>query len=226
MITAMTIKIDKITRSKRKTIALMVNLKGQLIIQAPIGASDKFIADLVQRRSDWIEAKKIEMQNRAKPETTYLDGTVIKMFDHDYKIEAVPNFKYAMRHSNRIIYVSEELLPLTKYYLPQIIKVLAKPKFHNKSLDWAKLMGLKFKEVKISSAKGRWGSCSAQKNINLNWRLALAPTFIVDYIIVHELAHLKEMNHSAKFWKIVEKFFPEHKKARKWLRENGNMLEL
>lgn len=83
---------------------------------------------------------------------------------------------------------------------------------------YSKLMNLKPERVSISSAKKRFGSCSSKGNLNFSFRLALYPVEAIDYVIVHELAHLKEMNHSKRFWKIVEKYLPDYKERQKLLR--------
>ncbi len=90
--------------------------------------------------------------------------------------------------------------------------------------EWATLCGLRYGRVAIRGQRTRWGSCSAQHNLNFNWRLMMAPREVIDYVIVHELCHLAEMNHSPRFWRLVEKYYPTYKKWRKWLRENGFRL--
>ena len=85
--------------------------------------------------------------------------------------------------------------------------------------------GLKFKSIKINSATKRWGSCTSNGNINFSYRLMMCPEFVIDYVVVHELAHLREMNHSPRFWNLVAHGFPEYKKARKWLREHGRFIK-
>ncbi len=87
-------------------------------------------------------------------------------------------------------------------------------------------MGVNYNDLVIKDQKTRWGSCSCAGNLNFSWRLILAPKEVLDYVVVHELAHLLEMNHSDKFWNIVSKYFPEFKKQIKWLRENGVGLRI
>ena len=77
--------------------------------------------------------------------------------------------------------------------------------------------------MKINSARRRWGSCTSKKNLNFTFRLVLTPPEIIDYVICHELAHLKEMNHSSAFWKEVEKMDIDYKKHDRWLKENGDL---
>lgn len=87
-------------------------------------------------------------------------------------------------------------------------------------------MGVQYESLAIKDQKTRWGSCSSKGNLNFSWRLILAPKDVLDYVVIHELAHLKEMNHSKRFWMIVERFCPWYKRAEKWLKENGVGLRI
>ncbi|OGC59334.1 hypothetical protein A3A70_02745 [candidate division WWE3 bacterium RIFCSPLOWO2_01_FULL_42_11] len=117
------------------------------------------------------------------------------------------------------------------------------PEFHkNKLAKWYKsqamvhftkgiaqrsiVMGLTIKGLKLSNARMKWGSCSRDGNIRLTWRLIMAPPEIIDYVIVHELAHITHHNHSQDFWSLVESFIPDYKVHRKWLKYNGHLLSL
>lgn len=100
----------------------------------------------------------------------------------------------------------------------------AREVFALKTDYYAKNMGVAYGRISIRDQKTRWGSCSAEGNLNFNWRLVMAPAGVLDYVVVHELAHRKEMNHSAAFWEVVEETMPEYKKYRKWLKENGQTL--
>lgn len=87
-------------------------------------------------------------------------------------------------------------------------------------------IGIEYNNFRLSGAKKRWGSCSSKKTISINWRLIFAPPDIIDYVITHELAHLKHMNHSKRFWKLVETYIPNYKDKRKWLNENDFLLRV
>jgi predicted metal-dependent hydrolase len=89
----------------------------------------------------------------------------------------------------------------------------------------AKQLGVAFKQARIVDNRYRWGSCTVKDNVNFNWRLIKAPMFVIDYVVVHELAHLMESNHTPRFWRIVRAQAPRMDKARVWLRENGQILE-
>ena len=89
---------------------------------------------------------------------------------------------------------------------------------------FARLMGVSYRNITIREQKTRWGSCAANGNLNFNWRLVLAPREVLDYVVIHELAHRREMNHSAAFWRIVEAEMPDYRKYRDWLKKNGSFL--
>lgn len=103
-------------------------------------------------------------------------------------------------------------------------KEILRPVLQHRAAYYAGLLGVTYGRIAIRDQKTRWGSCSAEGNLNFNWRLIFAPAGVLDYVVVHELAHRKEMNHSARFWAVVEMYMPEYKKYRNWLKENGNVL--
>lgn len=87
---------------------------------------------------------------------------------------------------------------------------------------YSKTMGVTYGRIAIKNTRTRWGSCSSLGNLNFHWKLVLMPPAILDYVVVHELAHRKEMNHSSRFWAEVEKILPDYRERRKWLKEHGN----
>lgn len=101
---------------------------------------------------------------------------------------------------------------------------IARDIFTQKTAYYAQIMHVTYGRISIREQKTRWGSCSGEGNLNFNWRLIFAPEEVLDYIVVHELAHRKEMNHSPAFYEIVRQILPGYKKQQKWLRENGQKL--
>lgn len=101
---------------------------------------------------------------------------------------------------------------------------LARAVFEQKVSLYAKLMQVSYGRISIRDQKTRWGSCSGRGNLNFNWRLILAPEEVLDYVVVHELAHRKEMNHSDRFWAQVAAVMPDYRKQRQWLKQNGDLL--
>ena len=99
-------------------------------------------------------------------------------------------------------------------------KNLALPLFTARCEFYASWMGLSYKKIALSDAVSRWGSCSQQGRLRFNWRLVMAPLEIVDYVVVHELSHLKELNHSERFWILVKSAAPHYRDAKKWLQQH------
>ena len=104
------------------------------------------------------------------------------------------------------------------------LRRLAEGELPGRVRELATLHQIEVKRVSVRNQRSRWGSCSRRGTISLNWRLVQAPVFVRDYIILHELAHVKEMNHSARFWREVGRLCPEYEKAEKWLKGNGELL--
>ena len=113
--------------------------------------------------------------------------------------------------------------PLTEKDRSRYIAI-ARDTFTRKTEYYAHIMGISYGRIAIREQKTRWGSCSGKGNLNFNWRLILAPEEVLDYVVVHELAHRREMNHSKAFYAIVESVLPDYRAARKWLRDKGQML--
>ncbi len=120
-----------------------------------------------------------------------------------------------LNNSPIVPFTEDELISLKKQ---------ARRVFSQKAGFFAEKIGVKYGKLFIRSQVSRWGSCSSLVNLNFNCVLMLCPDEIIDYIVIHELCHLKFMNHSRSFWSEVEKFCPEYKVSRKWLKENGSEL--
>lgn len=110
--------------------------------------------------------------------------------------------------------------------LEVIYRDAAREYFPKRVSYFSHVLGVNYGKITIRDQKTRWGSCSSKGNLSFNWRLILAPPNVLDYVVVHELCHRKEMNHSQRFWALVESVMPEYREYRKWLKENGNKLTL
>lgn len=134
-----------------------------------------------------------------------------------------------VRNESLEVFLPEDLAP--KEHPRWIREVLihwyknhAREVFEPKVAHYAAIMGVRYGQIRLKEQKTKWGSCSGKGNINLNWQLIRAPEKVVDYVIIHELAHLKQMNHSPEFWQIVAREMPDYKVWKKWLRDHGGKL--
>lgn len=108
---------------------------------------------------------------------------------------------------------------LERWFRKQASRILT-----DKAEKFGTLVGVSFGTVRIKDQKSRWGSCSSKGNLNFNWRILMAPEAVCDYVVIHEVCHLKHMNHSPEFWLLVGTVCPEYRRYRKWLKERGKWL--
>ena len=199
-----------LTRTRRKTIALYIR-NGGVEIRAPLRASMRDIDNFVASKEKWITDKLMQSNERAiRRENFNLNyGDSVTYRGNEYPIAARAGKLVGF---DERFYMPPDLSPeQIKAACVQIYRLLAKRDLTNKVLNYAKMMGVMPSAVKINGAKTRWGSCSSKKSINFSWRLIMSEDDVIDYVVVHELAHLIEMNHSAKFWAIVENILPNHR---------------
>ena len=129
-------------------------------------------------------------------------------------------------HLEKVIEKNKRLGDVKKLSVQEVerLKKLAKSVIPTKVAYYSRLLGIKYNNITIRAQKSRWGSCSSKKNLNFNCLLMLTPDKVTDYVVIHELCHIKQMNHSGKFWDLVELAMPDYKIYKKWLSENGNIL--
>jgi len=221
------IPIDKIIRSKRKTFALQIAHDASLTVRVPLTASVDMIEKVVTKKADWIRRKQKEIKERyqrAAPKE-FVAGEDFLYLGETYKLRLVDDqadaliFNNEFRLARREINHAEEVF--TAWY-----KKAARHQISARVHDYAKKTGLLFNKVKITDAKHRWGSCSARGNLNFAWRLIMAPLSVIDYVIIHELAHLKHHNHSRRYWTTVAVMMPGYQQERQWLKDNGHLLTI
>ena len=102
----------------------------------------------------------------------------------------------------------------------------AKAYIEERVRHYSGVLNLYPEHVRIGSARSRWGSCSHKNHLSFTWRLIMAPHSVIDYVVIHELAHIKEKNHSNRFWNLVEEIVPDYGTHRKWLRKKGHLLNI
>ncbi|MEK7309241.1 MAG: SprT family zinc-dependent metalloprotease [Planctomycetota bacterium] len=238
------IQISKIIRSKRRTIALQVCPDATVIIRAPFKASDTYINGFVELKRGWITRKQkfFRQQSRSVKEKEFVTGEEFMYLGETYKLyvepaQSTPRCPTGIRGAP-LVSIGAPLLFDSAFHLAQDCQSRAEQEF----IKWYKEQaragitervnlyssqtGLRYKQIKISSARKRWGSCSRGGNLNFSWRLIMAPPAVIDYVVAHEVAHLEHKNHSRNFWNKVMALNPDYKQRRRWLREHGHLLEL
>ncbi len=218
------IQPDEIIRSDRKTLAIAVDGFGRLIVRAPKRCDRERIFAFIRQKESWILRQKSKMQRagtRLPPEN--LDGYVFKLLGRDCKIRLISQSTVRYDADGRTLFLPEKN---AKERLIKWLRENAARIFTEATAQTAVKMGVSYRSVTVSCAKSKWGSCSHDDKIRYSYRLLYAPKEVVEYVVTHELAHTKHKNHSKAFWEEVEKYQPDWKSKRKWLKANGYLMEI
>ena len=199
-------------RSKRKTLAIHILQNGEIEVRAPIKLSKTYIEKFLDSKENLIKYKQeIIIKNYHNKQQFSLNyGDRISLRGEKIKLIACTENK--IFYNNYNLFIPEKLdSKAIKSACIKFYKDIAKQVLIEKTQFYAKMMNVCPTSVKINSAKTRWGSCSAEKRINYSWKLIMAEDKVIDYVVVHELAHIIQMNHSEKFWTIVKQILPDYK---------------
>jgi predicted metal-dependent hydrolase len=218
--------IKQIIRSNRRTLALQITPDASLIVRAPKKVSEKTIVTFVQKKIKWIlrHQKLARESYRPSVKRKFVDGERFLYLGEWHKLFVIQDVTQPLVFDEKKFLLSESFLPDAKKLFEQWYRKQAYAAIKDRGRLYAKTAGLSFKRITITGARKRWGSCGPKGTLNFSWRLIMAPMMIVDYVIVHELAHLEVRNHSRKFWEKVRLLFPDYQQAETWLKTNSWLL--
>ncbi len=206
----------QIIRSKRKTLALTVTREGKIVVRAPYVVSERYVAYFVAKHGEWIQRRLLQLAQRPRAELS--DGSKLVLFGNSYTVKTgvarIGDGEVCLPREGR------------EQALIRLLKMLAFEEMSALTAYVAKRYGFHYLRVRISSAKGRWGSCNREGVIAYSFRVAFLPPELCKYVAVHELAHTVQFNHSPKFWETVEKVLPDWKLRRKMLVSHCEILFL
>lgn len=223
---------------RARYISLRISASGGLQVILPAHAHAVDINDLLHSRADWIlkHRARLEHTKQLMGQRLYHDGEKVPYLGENKSLRILPS---ANRLRTTILLDGEQLLIRLREGIeetehPSAIKEALEKWYHKQALAYipprvaqlAKQHGFRYERVSIKNQKTRWGSCSTQRNLNFNWRLMMAPPLAIDYLIIHELCHLREMNHSKRFWILVARYCPDYRYWVKWFKDNSLHLRL
>lgn len=213
--------------AKRKTVTISVERDRKIIVRAPEGLSAHKIDELVFKKQSWILEK---LNHNQKYDDNYISkefvsGETLIYLGKNHQLQVVDEDLLGIQFDRRF-YISKQNQPKANQLFKEWFKARSKEKITPIAEKYAAHLGVSFKEIKISEMKYRWGSCTPGGNLLFNWRIIKAPLYVIEYVVVHELSHLIEHNHSADFWNIVSVQLPKYQKAKDWLKKNGEILEV
>lgn len=222
--------------TRRRTVAITIHPEQGLVVYSPARLSHRGLEAVLLEKASWILSKTQQVEDTraliAAPlwqpgEMLRYQGMAFPLrISHDpapagVRVEEgalVLNLPFEFPGAADPKRIQTEMLG---WYRDQARKVLL-----NRVRHFQELTGLRPRTVRIKDQKRRWGSCSAEGALNFNWRLILAPPEVLDYVVVHELCHLRQLNHSPEFWKLVGAVLPDYPERRAWLRRNGPFLSV
>lgn len=223
-------KLDyEIRRSpRRRKLTITVERDRRVVVHAPHNTPEEKIRQIVYEKRQWIFDKTRHPQKYADlphpPGKELVNGESALYLGRNYRVEI------AATESGQIEFAQRFIVPPTlaadgresfrRWYSERAVeKVLPRVRSH------AKTLGVEYEDARIVDNRYRWGSCTVNNNIQINWRLVKAPMAVIDYVVFHELAHLIEANHTQRFWNIVSAQVANLEKPKLWLREHGQLLE-
>jgi predicted metal-dependent hydrolase len=214
---------------RKRTISLMMERSGHLQIRAPLKTKPHVIERLIHKNSAWI-LKKIAANSQQPPvvKHQFLEGEKFSYLGQEYPLQIC---EQAGKKSSCQLVENVLQVNLAHHsghavqHIAAILKVWYRHQAHGLFLEriteWQQCLGVKAARLKISQARRRWGSCSEQNTICLNWRLMMAPLPLIDYVVVHELCHITHKNHSKAFWQLLASIIPDYAVRKKILRQEG-----
>ena len=222
----------EVSRTDRKRSA-SIYLENEVVkVRVPKSLSDQRIRDLITKRTPWIKTKLKEVLDRppVKPKE-YVSGETFPYLGRNYRLKVVygkeANLKLKAGYLQATILETDQHREMTiQSLLTQWYEQHASVRLLEKTQRYAGVIGVEPTSVKVKSYKSRWGSCSSSGEISYNWKIIMAPHRIVDYVVVHELCHLLEHNHSGRYWKHVAMYLPDWQERRDWLRRHGKEFEI
>ncbi|WP_425448545.1 M48 family metallopeptidase [Dethiothermospora halolimnae] len=217
----------------RKTLEIAIEPPDNIKVKAPKAATEADILMAVKSKAKWItkklfEIKDVEYRRRKKE---YVNGESFMYLGRDYSLQIIMNKDikepitklyqgkfYIETNTNNQAKLRQSM---ERWYRKKTLeKVIEKIEYYKPYFN------VKPNLVKVKEQKKRWASCSSKRNLNFNWRCSMAPSNVLDYIVVHEMCHMVHLNHSKNFWALVEEIMPDYRERKEWLRKYGIRMDL
>lgn len=214
-------KADKIIRTARSSIGIQITNKGEIIVHAPLLTPGFLIDRFINEKKEWITKTVVKVQQRQIKNKIYQEGETFLYLGKTYSLHFGSYTEISL--SNVLQFplglqfrIEKEL---TTWYMHQAkTKITERVRYH------AEKMETNYGQLLFSDTSSKWGTCTHENNLQFNWRLIMAPLMVLDYVVIHELAHTKEKNHQSSFWRLVGRYTPAYRQHRKWLANNGHLL--
>lgn len=216
----------KIVRSRRRSVVLSVARDATLTVRAPLRTSVDFIESLIEGKLKWVKRVMRRMREQSLANAHWYEaGERFWYLGHEYVLRSAEKASRSLVFSSDGFVLARNSQYRAKSVFSSWYKREAKKVLSERVAFFARENELQYRSIKINSARTRWGSCSGNGGLNFSFRLVMAPLSVIDYVVVHELSHLVHHNHSQAFWRKVASMLPGFETERRWLKQNGHVLE-
>lgn len=202
---------------RRRSISLRIDETG-LRVGAPLSASQRAIEKVLHTHGEWVLAKLREWTERVPPVARWTDGATLMLLGAPVTLRCTHDAARAEVRSEVIVAPARD----TERQVVAALRDAALACYTGRVAHYCDALSLPHPEVRLSTARTRWGSCHIEGRILLNWRMIQMPLALIDYVVAHEVAHLREMNHSKRFWAVVAELVPDYAARRKAIRREGH----
>ncbi|MCR8923202.1 M48 family metallopeptidase [Dasania sp. GY-MA-18] len=215
-------------KSERKTTSIYIERDGSVSVLAPKPFDMERVQATLEKKRSWIYRNLAEWEdlNRTRVHREYVNGESFLYLGRRYQLELVKTQGVPLALKQGKFCLVKDLVPKAERYFQEFYKNKLKPRLDERIDQYAPRLGVSPRRVKVMELKNRWGSCSATGMINVHWKCAMLPLSVLDYIVVHELSHIENPNHTPAFWRAVEKALPNYEEQKKWLKFNGAGMSL
>lgn len=211
-----------ITRSMRRTLSLHILPDASLEIKAPFFVSKSQIDTFIEDHKLWIDKRRNVLKQKVAAQKTYTHGETFLYLGKEYALE-IGNYTSIKIHGEKLLFPKALSFRAKKemetWYIAQAKEIITA-----QTEKFAKEMHTSYKKIVFSDTKSQWGSCTRDNRLQFSWRLIMTPLLVLNYVVIHELAHTIEKNHSFLFWSKVRAVNPSYKQQIKWLKQHGNTL--
>lgn len=223
----MKMKDVHIEKSARRTVTIHIREDGHVVVKTPMRFPEHKVNDVLREHHDWIIRKQELMLRKVKeiPEKQFIENEGFLYQGVTYPLHLTLKQDEPLKFHEAFYLVKFNQKKARDFFISWY-KKQALEKVSERTAMFAELSGVTYKNIGLSEATTKWGSCSSDGELLYNWKLIMAPPLVLDYVVAHEVSHVTHHNHSTSFWNTVERLFPQYEVYKRWLKQNGHLLRV
>lgn len=218
----------QLTKSDRKTASIYIERNGSISVLAPQQWTQLQIEEVLERKRPWIYRGLAEWEdlNATRVTREFVSGEGFLYLGRTYRLRIIEKQAKPLLLKDGYFYLRADSAETAFESFKEFYRSKGQPKLDERVAYYQDKLGVKAGAIRVMELKNRWASCSDDGSLNFHWKCLMAPLNIIDYIILHELVHLKHKNHTDAFWGLVDKVMHDYRERKEWLRQNGAGMDL